>query len=158
MGHCWRPVTSTSLGTRAEPIWTFWYMFKNSLRSSQTEDALKCISIRYNSSWTEWWRVKITPTTELSDVKKRIQERIVNTEKDRAHLKCVKSDFALELVSISMAVSGSFSHVSYFQQCSEGRVWKSNTTGFTFSKKCLHWLLGILSLRRFRCQKNAEYL
>lgn len=42
--------------------------------------------------------MEITAITEVSDGKKRIQERIVclNTEKGIVHLKSVKSDFALE--------------------------------------------------------------
>lgn len=78
--------------------------------------------------------------------KKSSRKNTVSQQRERVHLKSVKNAFALELVSVWMAVSGSFSHVSYLQQCSEGRVWKSNTSGFTFFKKYVHWLLGILSL------------
>lgn len=49
-------------------------------------------SSEFLSGTTEWRRMEITPITKVSDVKKRIQERIVclNTEKDTVHLKSVK--------------------------------------------------------------------
>lgn len=43
-----------------------------------------------------------------SDMKKEFE---IYTEKDIVHLKSVKSDVFLELVSIWMAIFGSFNHV-----------------------------------------------